>query len=467
MRRIALTIVLASAVAATPALAENTTLPGGTSLSVTIDSPANGAVLGSTFAVSGTAAVGAGTPVKDTSLVYAVDVSGSANDPSGVNCDGVGGNDSVLTCEKAAVNRVNTEAALTTSPIADSGVVRFNNTATALDVDPAAGVQLLTGPGPNITNAVTPLTAGGGTSFVAALNAANQVLGVSQQPVKILVFLSDGVDTAGGTLPSFPDPDDTIVFAFAIGGAGCGGGNPSLNAVAAKGAAGSSCQVVTDLSQLDDVISDAIGATLDSLTLTVDDGGPISIDAGLPQTGPATVNFSTSVSGLSVGMHEICVTATGTDAGGSDSVTDCNNVQVIASVACTPNTPCQLTVNDANVAVANFRGVGLGTPNEPKVVAMRAAGRGLVECGGQACVTGFDVLFDGTGGQGVAELTVIAGKQFSTPPGQAAVFIDGVEVVAKCKNNGTPLPCQKINRTGTGQTQYFVRFAADPGIRFR
>jgi hypothetical protein len=114
------------------------------------------------------------------------------------------------------------------------------------------------------------------------------------------------------------------------------------------------------------------------------------------------------------------------------------------------------------VAIANFKGVGI-----TKVVGMSAADTTPTECGGESCVTGFDVVFDDNGGQGVAELTVLAARQFSTPPGHAAVFIDGVQVTASCTGPSAPLPCQMISRTGTGQTQYFVRFASDPGIRFR
>jgi hypothetical protein len=464
MRRIALTIVLASAVAATPALAENT---GGPTLSVTIDDPADGAVVERTFTVSGTAAVGAGTPGKDTTLVYAVDVSGSVNDSSGVNCNGTPGNDSVLTCEKAAVNAVNTKAASTSSPVANSGVVRFNNTATALDVNPSvAGVQLLAAPGANITNVVNSLTAGGGTSFVAALNASNQALNDPQaKGVKILVFLSDGADTVGGTLP--PLSAGTVVKAFAVGGNGCGNGGITLNAVVAKGAAGSSCTVVANLSDLDNVIGSAIGATVTSLNIAVDGGAPTTIpnsqiDPDLPSPGPVT--YSLSIGPLALGPHEICVTATGSAPG--STATDCNDVEVVTdTVVCTPdpNTPCELTVNDGNVAVATFRGLGLNN----KVVGMRPLDTAPGDCGGTGCVTGFDVIFDDTDGDGgVAELTVLTGKQFSTPPGQAAVFFNGELVVTRC-DSGTTLPCQKINRTGTGQTEYFVRFAADPGITFR
>src|SRR5262245_10965565 len=153
--------VLAACFAGTvPAGADSSTLPGGTSISVDITSPASGAVLATgATTVTGTASVGAAPAVKNTTIVYALDTSASTNDSSGVDCDGNGSADTVLACEKASVSHVNTAAAAATSPVANSGVARFNNTGTALDVDPAAGTQLLTVPGPNIDNAVAPLSA--------------------------------------------------------------------------------------------------------------------------------------------------------------------------------------------------------------------------------------------------------------------------------------------------------------------
>ena len=64
---------------------------------------------------------------------------------------------------------------------------------------------------------------------------------------------------------------------------------------------------------------------------------------------------------------------------------------------------------------------------------------------------------------------MVMSRAHSTPPGDAVVFIDGVALTAKCKTtiNASPIPCAKINRTGSGQTQYYVLFAADPAFKFR
>ena len=466
MKRSALFVVALAGVAMTgPAFAVDTTLPGGTTLSVKINSPADGDIVESATPIPllGTASIGG---AKDTTVVYTVDVSTSAGAGSGVNCDTNPAKDSVLVCEQAAVKAVNAQAALTGSPVASSGLVSFNSVGTAFDFDQGPAVQLMVPPGPPIDAAVATLHAGGGTSFKAALNATKAVLGSpGVKPVKIVVFLSDGMDNSHSALPSLPN--GTVVKAFAIGRSSCLSGNPSLKAVAAKGGPGSGCQQVTNLSVLDDVINQSISTTLSSVEVSVD-GGPARVllntelEPDLPQHGPATVAFTTAVGPLATGLHPVCTTARGSDAGGVGSVTDCVSLQVVQDAVDCATAACQLSANDGDVADAHFEGFNL-----TKVVGMRSAKTGPTECGGEACVTGFDVLFDDNGGHGVAELTVVAARAFSTPPGHAAVFIDGHEVTAKCTGKNPPLPCQKINRTQGGQTQYFVRFASDPGIRFR
>jgi hypothetical protein len=204
---------------------------------------------------------------------------------------------------------------------------------------------------------------------------------------------------------------------------------------------------------------------LTSLDVAIDGTArPISnadIDPDLPRSSPATVKFFPMVSGLGVGSHQICVTARSTSRGVKPA-TDCVRVEVVEDlVECTDR--CELFATDPGVATAELVGIGI-----EKLVGLRVGELVPGECGGQDCLTRFDVLFDGDDGGGIAELTVITAKPPSTPPGDAAVFIDRVQVTAKCTGSGaSPLPCQKINRTRSGQTIYFVRFAADPGISFR
>jgi hypothetical protein len=471
MLRAGILAVCATLLVSAPALADSGSLPGGTSISAEITSPASGAILpaGATT-VSGTAAVGAAPALKNNTVVYALDVSGSTADPAGVDCDGIAGNDSTLTCEKAAVSAVNADATGALSPVLNSGVVKFSDTGTALDVDPAAGTQVLTAPGPNIDAAVATLTAGGGTSYVAGVTAANSVLSnAAAASTKTLVFLSDGADTSGGTLPAVPS--GTTVRAFAIGSGTCASGPIPLSSVAALGGPGSSCTQVTNLSVLDDVIGQQVGSTLSGLAVSLDGGPAVPVPAAnivptLPQGGPASVTWTTSVT-LANGSHNICVTATGSDAGGAGGVNDCVPVQVVTTtVNCTATAPCTTTSADGAKSTATLVVQGIND-----TVGIRPATTPAGGCGGVNCVTAYDVLFNTNVGAGTASLAVTTAPNVSTPFLKAAVYLDGVKVTRNCLFNfitkNEKLPCQLILPTLRGGTFYFVKFTADPNVRFR
>ena len=118
-------------------------LPGGTTLDVTITSPANGAVLpaASPVVVQGTAAVATGTPVANTTLIYIVDVSGSTSESTGVpgKCpkqnvyDAL--QDTTLDCELLAVRDLNA-AAISTGTVAKIGFIGFAGAGVGVDVIP-------------------------------------------------------------------------------------------------------------------------------------------------------------------------------------------------------------------------------------------------------------------------------------------------------------------------------------------
>jgi hypothetical protein len=467
--KVAVTATIGVCMFAGPVAADTATLPGGTALSVDIASPTEGAIFASgQVPVTGTVALGAALARKDTTVVYAIDTSGSTSNTSGISCDGVVGVDSILKCEKAAVNQVNTQAAAMTSPVADSGVVAFGGTATALDVGPAAGKQLLSAPGPNIANAIAPLTASGGTNFVAGVTAANTILAASTQPAKTLVFLSDGLNTAGGTLPAIRA--GTVVRTFAIGGATCGAATGvTLQAIANRGAPGSSCTRVTNLAALDDVIRTQIGSKLWFAGISVDGGAVTQIPSAEitpspPQDGPVSATFATNVT-LEPGPHAICVVALGTDVGGLGGAQDCVNVQVVATVVdCTTN--CIATASDRDVSTA-----AVVARNLPKTVGLRANPGVPSECGGVQCTTGYDVLFDGSATNGKAAIFVHTVAPFAPRLQDAAVFIDGTQVTRSCLSNiierDEQLPCKIIAPDLQGGIFYFVKFAADPGIRYR
>ena len=134
-------------------------------------------------------------------------------------------------------------------------------------------------------------------------------------------------------------------------------------------------------------------------------------------------------------------------------------------VDCSKQGPCVATANDGDVSQLTFR----AGAEFLKTVAISPVATGPGECAGTDCVTAYNVQFEGDTGGAVVEITVVMSKAHSTPPGHAVVFIDGVALTAICGAtiSASPIPCAKINRTGSGQTQYYVLFAADPAFKFR
>ena len=328
------------------AMAVDGQLPGGTAISVTIDSPADNTVFPQgPVTVEGTASVGEAAIVKDTGLTYVVDVSGS----TASSCDG--GARTVLQCEVQASQALNALAADPGSPIATVGAVIFGSSAAVADAQPAGGDQILTGPATNqnangardIEEVLGSMSQGHvgqfsvrnvatGTFFPDAVVKATTVTNAQTETRKIVAFLSDGA-SAGNVNPALDAvPANVDIHTFAVGaGSACqtGAYSDSLQVIADR--TGGECTQVPDPANLPDVLPDLLASELSSLTATVD-GGPAApvtaISPGLPQDGPATVDYSYTTGNLTSGTHEICVTAHGEDSGGPGSVTDCVTVIV-------------------------------------------------------------------------------------------------------------------------------------------
>lgn len=368
MRRVLLSCTGALAIAiasVSPAVAATGNLPGGTSIGVTIDSPADGVVLPpGPVDVSGSASIGQGTAVANTELVYVLDVSGSTGDVDAPGCGGDANGDGranrVMDCEIAAARTLNGQAA-TIGTVGDVGAVVFGATGATADVRPAGGDQLITGPGTDENGAggrdieqvlasahssvtgdggvglFTAKSVGGSTNFADAITNATTVTAASSKPRKIVVFLSDGIANAGGSVngPLANVPSNVDIYTFAVGaGSSCtntGGGLGSLQQIAT--ATGGTCTKVDDTAQLPDILPGVIASKLVNLTMSVDGGAPSTIDfvtPGLPQDGPATVHYATGTGSLGAGTHTICVTANGTDGGGDGHVTECHDVIINA-----------------------------------------------------------------------------------------------------------------------------------------
>lgn len=382
-------LALAAILVAAPAAMADTAngnLPGGTSITVGISAPADGAVIASPpggVNLSGTASVGEGVPVANTTLVYVVDTSASTVPPlSGPGCggdqNGDGASNTVLDCEIAAAAALNDDA-IAAGTVGHVGAVFFNSTAQIQDAGGAAGFQSLVAPDmdtdsdatPDIEETLRTASGGGNTNFEAAVKQACSLVQQSTNPNNIVVFLSDGVATTGGDakddLPC--SPKSATFQTFAVGsGSSCtntGGGRGSLAQIAAK--TGGSCTTVANVADLPDVVPGVIDSQLTKLELSVDGGASQDISGsaspGLPQNGPASVSYGTTVPALAPGNHTLCVKASGSDGGGTGSVTHCHDV-VVATITLAPatetnelGTPGQTHTVTATVAAGPDGGV--------------------------------------------------------------------------------------------------------------
>ncbi len=336
---------------------ETGTLPGGTSISVSIDNPADGALVPSAtgdIALNGSASVGQGQPAS-TTLIYVVDASGSTAPGSGGDCggdqDGDTNPNSVLDCEIAAARALNQEA-IAAGTVDQVGVVFFEATAGAQDVSAATDTQTLVAPAhddpnsnngiPDVEDRLRTVIPGGLTNLEAAVQSACALAGSASNtnPHTIIAFMSDGFASAGGAANDDAAlcPPGATIQTFAIGSPGdCGNDHPARSLDAIAEATGGVCTRVIDVSTLPDVMPPVVlDALLFNLVLTVDGGAPIGISSSATPSLPHTsVSYSTTVPGLGVGPHTLCVTAIGTDGGGEGSIEDCHSFIRIPSFVLT------------------------------------------------------------------------------------------------------------------------------------
>ncbi len=325
--------------------AESGLFSDGTELAVDIASPVDGSSApGGAVTLAGTARVGGGETVADTSVVVVFDRSVSVGWSSGVDCDGDGSVDSILVCEKAGI-RDFLAAADEVGSVAEAAVIQFGNSASLLDARPdVVGVQAFTEPMadrdgdgiPDLFEVLIPVRAGGGTNYERAINLACSTLAGSSQPNKYVVFMSDGRSTAGAA------PRDRLpcvgqsgvgFHTFAVGeGVSCAtlgeGNRGSLQEMA--DITGATCTNVTDPSDLRGLLEDLVRPEITGLSLSINGGTPIDLAADttppLPAPGPQEVGFERLVSGLEGPVDELCVTATGWRGTETLEVTDCVEV---------------------------------------------------------------------------------------------------------------------------------------------
>ncbi|MEU7478781.1 choice-of-anchor P family protein [Lentzea sp. NPDC042327] len=362
------TALVTTVALALPAHAATGNLPGGTSIGVTITSPAPGTlVVPGPVTVTGKATIGTGVAIVDTALTYVLDVSGSTASPVAAGCggdhNGDGQPNTVLDCEVAAAKALHAKAAVPNTVVGSVGAAVFGTDGTPVDVSPAAGEQKTAAPAadtngngtPDVIEAVTTARYGGvglftdhsfpsGTNYTAALTAGLASATAAPQQRKLMVFLSDGAG-AGSVDAQLQQAvaAGITIYTFAVSnGVACdlAGSQSSLRKIAET--TGGTCTEVPDVSQLPDLVPGVIASKLTQLTLTVDGGADLPVTAitpALPQDGPATVDYTVDTPALTAGTHQLCVTARGTDGGGPGSVTECTTVRVNAPPVVLPGGP--------------------------------------------------------------------------------------------------------------------------------
>lgn len=330
-------------------------LPAGTPVSaelVALSAPA-----GSSQTLQATASIGATQAVANTTLIYVFDLSGST-----LRGEGCGGDrnhdgkaDTPLDCEIAAATALNTQA-IENGTVGEVGLIGFAAGATAADLSNAPDAQTLVAPGadsdgdgnPDVVQAMQSAFSAGRqepvgfrrfsegtienttTDFSAGIGSACDVLADTDNPNRLVVFLSDGDNRGGQPVASVLPCDPGAVFqTFGAGPqATCTDESTLGGLVAVAQLTEGTCTPVTDLTELPDILQAVVLPQITRIELSVDGGDPVdisdSVSEQLPVAGPAEVEIDHDIATLGSGSHELCVTVFASDAGGTGSVRSCS-----------------------------------------------------------------------------------------------------------------------------------------------
>lgn len=331
----------ASQASTKPALGESHKqgiLPGGTSMGVRIaglDPDTDG------LRLKGGVDLGQGPPAQNTSIAYVLDVSGSTGGGGacGGDANGDHSNNTILDCEIAAALKLHEEVAAS-GTVDKVAVIRFSSSASALDLNPTSATATMVSPTADadadgildVEEALRTLRIGGGTFFLPPTSMACSMLATTGSPNLVTAFLSDG--QGSGRFSSVVPCDPPVEFqAFAVGGgSSCNGGGAGSRLADLALLTNGACTNVPDVSNLPDILPSVIASRITKVEYAVDGGDPVDISAqlGLPSPGPADLDLAVDLpDGLAGGTHEICVTVTGEDAGGSSSETTCSELVTV------------------------------------------------------------------------------------------------------------------------------------------
>lgn len=317
--------------------ADNGFLPGGTAVSITLDTPLDGAEFTAvegkaTIPVSGIASVGNGVSNADTSLIFLLDISGSTEETVGSSLfcpdknpidvdpgDPIPDENEIIDCEIGAAIALNEQAAAL-GTIDEVAVVVFAGDAVAADTTPDGAFTPFTAPladqdGNGYADIAEVLqsiqvaflfgqNSGFGlfqqrntpdivkTDYADALRRAEDVAATATNENVIIVMVSDGINNAGSdvsdVLPLSVAGKNISIQSFVFPDAyGFGGdctidwdGRGSLQDVAdlqngAAAIANSDCHSVSDPATLPDVLPNIILPKITNLSLRLNNGADI------------------------------------------------------------------------------------------------------------------------------------------------------------------------------------------------
>ena len=331
------------------------TLPAGTELKAELTGLS--APAGGSQSLRASASIGATEAVANTTLLYVIDLSASTlqGDGCGADENHDGQSDSPLDCEIAAAKALNAQA-IENGTVGAVGLIGFAAGAVTADLSNAAEAQALVAPDadadgdgtPDVVQALESAFSGARrtpvgfatfsrgeagnttTDFSEGIQAACDLLADSDNPNRLVVFLSDGANRGGDPISGVRPCDPAAAFqTFAVGAqASCEQESELGNLEDVAQLTGGTCTSVTDLTKLPDILEAVVVPQITRVELTVDGGDPTDIsDASsqsLPVSGPTDIQIDHDIAALGGGSHELCITVFASDAGGTGSVKSCS-----------------------------------------------------------------------------------------------------------------------------------------------
>lgn len=345
--------------------AADSNLPGGTQISADIHTePVINITVASPdaevdVAIPYTAAIGMGTPLKETDVILGMDFSGSTLNNS---C----GTRNIYQCELDAAAALNS-LAFSLGTIDKMAIIGFANGAVTADAQSAMGLQVFSDSEAEISQVINSIARDNSskriefneftpvgvnwqdTEYSSAIQEIDTILASnSTQPNVIVLFISDGANTGGSDittlLPSLPS--NVTIHTFAVGDrdfdndpatdncnvtqfvSNSGAVFPTFGSLQQiSNATNGTCTIVNDPTQLPNLLPTPIIPVLESIEFSLNGNATTIATPNLD--GPASFPSETTATGLAVGSHQACIRAIGSDVGGSGDVQECVTINVI------------------------------------------------------------------------------------------------------------------------------------------